>query len=181
MEGAIWRILWELLRRAPEYMRKLFYTDSLSEALVGAVFLCSVFWVTQFGVGVFGEQFPEYAPLVGEVSKYLAFLPVIVAYRLFIANNITTKRQETGKKKDLSKWVGYWEAVRMHGKTVGVVKTSLGTVVIYKVKGYPENPYDITPIEGEEENIDAESWRKLYWSFRKFGIGKDPKEVLANL
>lgn len=181
MEGAIGRILWELAKKAPEGMRKLFYTDSLSEALVGLVWLCGVFWVTQFGAGVFGEQFPEYAHLAEGVFKYFGFLPAAIAYRMFIANNVVAKAQERKKEKDLGKWKGYWEAVRMHGESAGVVKTSLGTVVIYDIKGYPGNPYDITPIESEEDNIDPKAWRELYWNFRKFSIGKDPKEVLANL
>ena len=187
MEGAIWRMLWELLRRAPEHMRKLFYTDSLLEALAGLVWLQVVFGVTQLGVLVFGKLFPEYAWIGEEVFYYLGFLPVVVLYRVFIRNKGLSKTESERldeKQNRLSRneyWKGYWEAVRWHGESIGVVRTSLGSVVLYRVKGFYGNPYDITPVEGEEDIVDHERWKKLYRNFRKLSIGKDPKEVLEDL
>ncbi len=187
MEGAIWRILWELAKKAPREMRKLFYTDSLIEALGWLVWLQVVFGVTQLGVLALNKLFPQYAWVSEWAFYWLGSLPVIIMYRILISSRVVPKAEAEGHKKEQDRlsrneyWKGYWEAVRRHGESVGVVKTSLGSVVLYKVEGFYGNPYDITPVESEDDAVDYERWKKLHRNFRQLSIGKDPKEVLKNL
>lgn len=160
-------VVW-LAKALREMLKNLFFERKFVDALLSLLLVGFVGTAVWYFVLVFVKEFfPGNEDKVEDAYYLVGFLPYLVVYRWVIGDRVVPEDdQERGY------WEGFWKAITLHGERVSTVKTSVGSIDLYRL-GYR---FDMVPTKPEEVK-DFKEWKKFRLRFIERKPGNEDEAV----